>query len=87
MNTKTTVLMILIAGVLGGAPENNVVVHKFDIWASIRTGRKSTLDERSALYIGWLNGIAGNERVAPLISCIGGIPMPQAIAIDRQVLQ
>ena len=84
MNTKTTVLAMLIASVLSGAQENNVLVHKFDIWASIRTDRKSTLDERRALYIGWLNEIAGNEKTAPLVSCIGGIPMPQAIAmIDK----
>jgi hypothetical protein len=84
MKTKSAVLMMLIASVRSGAPENNVVVHKFDIWAGIRTNRKNTLDEKIALYIGWLNGIAGHETVAPLISCIGGIPIPQAIAmIDK----
>ena len=84
MNTTLPVLMMVIAGVLSGAPENNVTVHKFDTWGSIRADRKSTLDERAALYIGWLNGIAGSEKIAPLISCIGGIPIPQAIAmIDK----
>jgi hypothetical protein len=76
--------MMLIASVLSGAPENNMTVHKFDIWASLRTDRKNTTGEKMALYIGWLNGVAGMKTVAPLVSCIGGIPMPQAIAmIDK----
>lgn len=85
MKTKATVLLMLIASILSGAPENGMVVlHKFDIWASIRTDRKNTPDEKAALYIGWLNGVAGNEAAAPLISCIGGIPIPQAVAmIDK----